>query len=85
MHQLIYLQWPSKTSCPNGRERGEENHHLMLGVRTSLFPVHPSLHLTVYICFIVHRFVNIISLPKIFVHNLGFVALFIQNLYGMFK
>lgn len=36
--------------------------------------------LTVYICFTVHRFVNMISLPKIFVHNLGFVALFIQNL-----
>lgn len=58
---------------------------LLVGFVWFSFPVHPLLHLTVYICFIVHRFVNIISLPKIFVHNLGFVALFIQNLYGMFQ
>lgn len=56
--QLIYLQMPCKTCCPNGREGVEENHHLMLRVCTSLFPVHPLLHLIVYICFIVYRFVN---------------------------
>lgn len=56
-----------------------------LGFVWSFLPVHPLLHLTVYICFIVHRFVNIIPLPEVFVHNLGFVALFIQPLSGMFR
>lgn len=55
----------------------------MLGFVCSF--LRPLLRMTVYICFIVHRFVNIIPLPKVFfVHNLGFVALFIQDLYGMF-
>lgn len=81
---MAHLQMLTKTLA-HEEERAVQIHHVPSGFCTSLFPVHPLLHLTVYICFIVYRFVNIISLPKIFVYNLGFVALFIQNLYGMFK
>lgn len=80
--QVVELQMLRKK--PHWPSSGGEIVPLPLGFVWSFLPVHPLLHLTVYICFIVHRFVNIIPLPEVFVHNLGFVALFIQPLSGMF-
>lgn len=81
--QVVELQMLRKKK-PHWPSSGGGIVPLPLGFVWSFLPVHPLLHLTVYICFIVHRFVNIIPLPEVFVHNLGFVALFIQPLSGMF-